>query len=114
MVKKKIVERNRRINKDYVDRYNEIELIQPLTHGTHLKQIYNKEGNRWAVTYSSTSVYHVCPYDGVFRNCRDCGALEEDFDVKFCTKKLQHISSAALVERIVDCMAAGLEVVFVD
>ena len=106
--------KERRITTRYIEQYNKVILTQPLAHGVDMKQIYDKEGKRWRVSYSSTSIHHICPYDGVFRNCRDCGALEEDFDDKFCTKKISSVSSGALVERIIDCKKAGLEVEFLD
>lgn len=102
----------RRITKDYVDRYNEVEFIQPLAHGKQVKQIYSKFPAGWRVLYASDSAHHICPYDGVFRNCVECGGLEEDFDISYCTDKMQVISSAALIERINDCLKAGLEVRF--
>lgn len=104
----------RRLNEKYINGYDRIILTQPLAHGTNIQQIYEKDGTRWRLSYASTSVHHICPYDGVFRNCRDCGALDEDFDLKFCTKKTSYVSSGALVERIVDCKRAGLSVTFTD
>ena len=105
---------NRRINKGYVNQYNKISLVQPLAHEVCMEQTYDKDGNRWRLTYSSTSVHHICPYDGVFRNCADCGALNEDFDVEICTSKRQYVSTGELVNRIIDCMKAKLEVKFLD
>ena len=104
----------KRIKVEDVEFYNKIILTQPLAHDTYLRQTYDKEGKRWRLTYSSTSIHHVCPYDGIYRNCKDCGALEEDFDVKFCINKMQFVSTAALIERIIDCKKAGLEVEFLE
>lgn len=104
----------RKVNKDYVNQYGKIVLTQPLAHGKYIQQTYTKEGLTWKVVHSSNSAYHICPYDGQFRNCKDCGALEDDFDVKFCLKKQQLISSTALSGRINDCLKAGLEVKFID
>lgn len=102
----------RRITKDYIEQYDEIEFTQPLAHGKYIKQVYSKFPAGWRVLYTSNSAHHICPYDGVFRNCADCGALEEDFDVQFCIDKVEMIDTAALVGRIKDCMKAGLEVNF--
>ena len=102
----------RRITKDYIEQYDEIEFTQPLAHDKHIKQVYDKLSNGWGLMYSSNSVHHICPYDGVFRNCAECGGLEEDFDISYCTDKMQVVSSAALIERINDCLKAGLEVKF--
>lgn len=106
--------KERRINKEYVEQYNRVILTQPLAHDTILQQIYIREGKRWRITYASTSIHHICPYDGVFRNCKDCGALEDDFDLEFCGKKTMFISSGALVKRIEDCKRAGLDVELTD
>lgn len=102
----------RRINQKYVDQYDKVVLTQPLAHKKYIKQIYEKFPAGWRLTYESNSVHHICPYDGVFRNCADCGANDENFDVKFCTNKLMLISTAALIERIKDCMKARLNVEF--
>ncbi len=104
----------RRLTKDYVNQYNKIILTQPLAHGRNIQQIYDKTDRGWQLTYVTNSVHHICPYDGVFRNCADCGALDEDFDVKFCIKKTQFYSTGALIERIIDCQRANLGVNFVD
>lgn len=104
----------RKVNKDYVNQYSKIIFTQPLAHGKNIQQIYDKTDKGWLVTHATNSSYHICPYDGIFRNCRDCGALEEDFDVKFCLKKQQIISSGALSERTNDCLKAGLDVRFID
>lgn len=101
-----------RITKDYIEQYDKIVFTQPLAHDKYIKQVYDKLSNGWGLMYLSNSVHHICPYDGVFRNCAECGGLEEDFDISYCTDKMQVISSAALIERINDCMKAGLEVSF--
>ena len=82
----------RKVNKDYVNQYRKIILTQPLAHGKYIQQVYTKEGLTWKVTHTTNSAYHICPYDGIFRNCKDCGALEDDFDIKFCLKKEQILS----------------------
>lgn len=104
----------RRVTKNYIEQYNKVILTQPLAHGVNMQQIYDKEGQRWRLSYTSSSVHHICPYDGVFRNCKDCGALEENFDDSFCSKKTQFVSTGALVERIKDCIAADLQVELTD
>lgn len=113
MVKKK-TSAARSVNKNYLDRYDRIILTQPLVRGTNMQQVYDKMDKGWKLTYQSTSVHHICPYDGVFRNCKECGALEEDFDVGFCMDKIEVVSSGALIERINDCKRAGLDVEFTN
>lgn len=101
-----------KISQRFLERYDVIVFTQPLAHDKYIKQKYNKKDGKWTVTYESNSVYHICPYDGVFRNCVDCGATDEDFDIEFCLNKVETIGSAALIERIYKCQDAGLQVDF--
>lgn len=105
----------RKVNKDYVSQYKKIIMTQPLAHEKYIQLTYEKDiDGRWKTRYSTNSVYHICPYDGIFRNCKDCGALEEDFDISFCLDKTQIVSAGALSGRINDCLSAGLKVDFID
>lgn len=101
----------RKINPDYLQDISKVTLIQPLKYGK-VTQTYTRQGKGWKVTHGTTSAFHICPYDGIFRNCRDCGALEDDFDMNYCFKKTQVFSTGAVCNRINDCIAAGLEVRF--
>ena len=101
-----------KISQRFLEKYDVVILTQPLAHGKYIKQKYHKADNIWAITYESNSIYHICPYDGIFRNCVDCGALDEDFDIEFCLNKIESISSGALIERIYKCQDAGLQVDF--
>ena len=103
----------RKINKDYIKDYSQVVLIQPLKSGV-VRQIYTQANGKWAVLHSTTSPFHICPYDGVFRDCKVWGALEDDFDINYCLNKIQDVSPGALVNRINDCINAGLEVQFID
>ena len=104
----------RKVNKDYINQYSKIIFTQPLAHGKYIQQVYDKTSKGWKVSHSTNSSYHICPYDGIFRNCKDCGALEDDFDINFCLKKQQIISAGALSNRVNDCLGAGLEVQLID
>lgn len=105
----------RRVNKDYVNQYSKVVLTQPLAHNKHIQLTFEKAGEGWwKARYSTNSAYHICPYDGIFRNCKDCGALEDDFDVEFCLKKELFLSAGAVSVRANECLAAGLEVQFID
>ena len=94
--------------------YNTIVLTQHLAYNKYLKQIYDKCNKGWLISYQSDSAYHVCFFDGVFRDCKECGILDEDFDISYCVSKTELISSAALIERINDCMKAEIEVSFLN
>lgn len=97
-----------------VDKYSVVELIQPLPHGNYLKQRYEhlSDSNLWKVIHLTNSSYHLCPYDGVFRNCEECGADREDFNEVFCRNKMEFVDGRELNERIADCRRANLEVKF--
>lgn len=102
----------RRVTEKYVTKYDKIILNQPLAHGKVLQQIYDKSDRGWVLSYNSDSVHHVCPFDGIFRDCKECGLLDDDFDTTYCTDKTQIISTAALIGRINDCLNADLKVDF--
>ena len=104
----------RKVNKDYVNQYSQVIMTQPLAHNKYVRVVYTKEDRGWVARYSTNSAYHICQYDGNFRSCKDCGALEDDFDVEFCLKKEQVLSAGALCGRINDCLSAELEVQFID
>ena len=104
----------RKVNKDYVNQYSQVIMTQPLAHEKYVRVTYTKEDRGWVARYSTNSAYHICQYDGIFRNCKDCGGLEEDFDIKFCLKKEQVLSAGAVSIRANECLAAGLEVQFID
>lgn len=104
----------RKVNKDYVNQYSKVVMTQPLANNKYIQRSYEKDGDKWRARYSTNSAYHICQYDGNFRNCKDCGALEEDFDVKFCLKKEQVLSAGAVSVRVNECLAAGLDVQFID
>ena len=105
----------RKVNKDYVSQYKKIIMTQPLAHGKCIQLTYEKDiDGRWKARYSTNSAYHICQYDGNFRNCKDCGALDEEFDVEFCLNKEQILSAGAVSIRVNECLASGLEVQFID
>ena len=105
----------RKINNDYINQYNIVTLTQPLSQGRYIKQTYEKTyDTRWKLTYTSNSAYHICPYDGMFRHCEECGASDDDFDIAYCLNKQQFISTGALNGRIHDCIRANLDVQFSD
>lgn len=105
----------RKVNKDYVSQYKKIIMTQPLAHEKYIQLTYEKDiDGRWKARYSTNSAYHICQYDGNFRNCKDCGALDEDFDIEFCLNKEQILSAGAVSIRVNECLASGLEVQFID
>lgn len=103
----------RRLTERTIEEYDRIIFTQPLAHQKYLKQIYDRCDKGWLISYKSDSAHHVCFFDGIFRDCKECGILEEDFDISYCASKTELISSAALIERINDCMKADLSVDFI-
>lgn len=106
----------RRVNKDYVNQYSTVTITQPLAHGKKMVLQYRKaiDGKNWVARYSTDSAYHICPYDGIFRNCKDCEGYPDDGDASFCINKVQVLGAGALSERINECISAGLDVQFRD
>lgn len=101
-------------HQSYLNDYEMIELTQPLAHSKYIKQIYRKTlAGKWFLTYETNSTYHICPYDGIFRNCEQCGADREDFDVNYCKRRAQYIDEGDLRARIKDCKEAGLSIHYV-
>lgn len=91
--------------------WTQVILIQPLINDRELRQKYVKiNPNSWQLIWESTSAYHICPFDGAFRSCNDCGAGEEDFDTAYCDSKIIFVDDKELLERISDCKKAGLKV----
>ena len=102
-----------RMKKNDIEFYDKIILTQPLAHGLNMQRIYERQGDKWKVSYASTSIHHICPYDGVFRDCKDCGARDEDFDVQTCLKRIKYVGTKNLMGWIKDCERAGLEVEYI-
>ena len=105
---------SRKVNEKYVENFSTIIFTQPLRSGRIIEEVYSKTPKGWLVTYNSDSAYHICPYDGAFRNCKECGANDEDFDVNFCLEKRQYFTPKELVNRIEICLDAKLNVRFVE
>lgn len=105
---------DRKINKRYIENFSTVVFTQPLSKGRKIEEIYSKTPKGWLLMYSSNSAYHICPYDGVFRDCKECGVNDADFSMDFCLNKRQYFSSAALIERIDLCKKADLPVKFME
>lgn len=103
---------NRKITDKYIANYSTVVMVQPLSKGRYIEQICLRRPRTsdWSVSYVSNSAYHICPYDGIFRNCKECGIDNEDFDAKFCTNKQQIISDKEMAKRVNECQAANLKV----
>ena len=99
-----------KITPEYINTYTCIVLEQPLTNGRYLREEYTHEGNEWKRIFTSNSSYHLCPYDGSFRECKSCGLGGEDFDTAYCLSKQEFTPISVLVKRIKQCQAAGLRV----
>ena len=94
---------------EYLNFYHKVQLIQPVKTGDII-ETYELVNNQWVLTYSTTTIYNICPYDGQFRDCKACGIHEPDFDVEFCLNKQNVFSAGAVCGRINRCLEVGLAV----
>ena len=95
---------------EYIETYNCIVLEQPLPNNKIIREEYYNRGSQWERLYSSDSSYHLCPYDGSFRDCKTCGLSGGNFDTAYCLSKQEFIPISVLVQRIKQCQAAGLQI----
>ena len=106
----------RKINLEYLNYYNEVIMEQPLARGyvllQHLKKkVIEGQDIYWIVSYTTTSPFHICPFDGMQRRCTECPGHEDE---KYCMNKIQLLSSRAVCGRVNDCINAGLNVKFIE
>lgn len=98
-----------KITKGYVNRFDRIEFTQVLPNGRHVYEEYirHPRTETWYIEYSSDSAYHICPYDGIFRECVDCYAYNEAVDdedfVELCLQHEIRVSSTELARRCTLC-----------
>jgi len=93
------------------DNCDVVVLTQPLKKGYYVQQVYFNQPEGWTLCWNSNYPKHICPYDGIFRNCVDCGI---DADIDYCLDKAQVVSRKELVRRIKLAEGAGCEVKFVE
>lgn len=98
------------ITPDYIKTYTHVVLEQPLKNHKFIWEEYIQNGELWERVYSSNSSYHLCPYDGSFRECKTCGLGGEEFDIATCLSRQEFTPISVLVDRIKRCQAAGLRV----
>lgn len=98
-----------KITKGYVNRFDLIKFTQVLPNGRHMFETYFREPNKetWKIQHSTDSAYHICPYDGIFRECGECEVVLESANdeeiVEKCLQKLERISSEGLARRCTLC-----------
>jgi hypothetical protein len=98
------------VTPDYINTYTHVVLEQPLKSDKYLREEYTRNGELWERVFSSNSSFHLCPFDGSFRDCKSCGLGGEEFDIAYCLSKQECIPISTLVNRIKLCQAAGLRV----
>lgn len=101
-----------KVTPEYVETYTSICFEQPLKNNKYLREEYSRTEDGWECRYSSNSTYHLCPYDGQFRACKDCGISDADFDIDYCLSKQQTIPTSLLIKRIKLCQSAGVPITF--
>lgn len=104
----------KKIKLDELKLYESIKLYQPLLHGEIILTYAKVAEDRWFADYSTTSAFHICPYDGAFRKCEECGALEEDFDVGFCISKRQLVTTKELCNIVNRCYQSDIKVDLIE
>ena len=94
--------------RQYLNTYTVIIFTQKLANGAKLFETYRKiDGfNRWVIDYSSTSAYHICPFDGNFRECESCEGYN-DINGVYCLSKQKVVSTHELSRRIVLYLESG-------
>lgn len=98
-----------KITKGYVNHYQTIKMTQTLPSGRHVYVTYTKIENkdRWQAAYSTDSAYHICPFDGRFINCPDCGVCSTDKEhEESCVSHKEVISSKEMASRANACAKA--------
>ncbi len=98
-----------KITKGYVNRFDKIKFTQVLPSGRYVYEEYTWHPliKQWYIQYSSDSVYHICPYDGIFRECKDCEVYNEAIDdekfIELCSARTCWVSSNELARRCTLC-----------
>lgn len=98
-----------KITKGYVNRFDLIKFTQILPSGRRVCETYFKQPNveEWTIQYTTDSAYHICPYDGIFRDCGNCDVYEEAGDeedfIERCLAHIQRINSMELARRCTLC-----------
>lgn len=98
-----------KITKGYVNRFDRIKFTQLLPSGRHVYEEYIRQPHteNWYMKYSSDSAHHICPYDGMFRECIDCEVYDEAVDdedfVELCLSHEIRIDSTELARRCTLC-----------
>lgn len=98
-----------KITKGYVNRFDMIKFTQILPSGRRIHETYYREPAKemWRIQYTTDSAYHICPYDGTFRECGDCNAVLDSVEdteiVEKCLEKMMRVSSEVLARRCTLC-----------
>lgn len=98
-----------KITKGYVNRFDTIKFTQTLPSGRCVHETYYREPGKemWRIQHTTDSAYHICPYDGIFRECNECDAVlksaNDDEIIEKCLQKLERISSEGLAHRCTLC-----------
>lgn len=93
-----------KITKGYVNHYQTITMTQTLPSGRNVYAKYVRIGkDKWNPIYSTDSAYHICPYDGQFRDCKVCDVTINGLD---CISHEEVISSAEMASRATACANA--------
>ena len=100
-----------KITRAYVVRFDEIEMEQLLPSRRKITVKWHKRPDKsWIPFYSTDSAFHICPYNGQFKDCRDCIAYSEDMVIwdKNCNDiwEKEAINSNEMASRATACANA--------
>ena len=99
----------KKITRAYVTHFDECIMKQVLPNGRSITCNWIKDVNgTWKAFFSTDSVYHICAYSGLFKDCFNCECYDDDSEamVKKCKAQGYTITSQELADRATDCLNA--------
>lgn len=104
----------RKIRIEDLKLYNKVILTESLNGGDVILTLSKTKANNWNARYQTTSVYHICPYDGVFRKCINCDMFDTEVDINYCKSKSKTFSNKDVCYMINSCYTTGNKVQLID
>lgn len=108
----------KKITRAFVTHHNLITMEQILPSGRKVWATWGRlKKDEWLPSYKTDSAYHICPYDGAFKDCKTCDMYDEDGGTMFdnCMEwwNKQKITDEEMASRATACAnAAGCTIKF--
>ena len=99
----------KKITRAYVSHFDNISMTQSLPSGRIVQCEWTRDENgRWHSNYSSNSVYHICKYSGIFKDCQNCECYNDDAEImsKQCAAQGETITMDEMASRATACANA--------